>query len=158
MCLNTVKGIVKNNFDEIVAGNAMKYASCVDGGGNMNFNNVKQFIEDGQGLKEWLEAQGAKFKEDSQPTLIGALWYRENEIEVGSNWDAYFAAPMTTIEGNSANKVLKSTTAKELIVEDIILVPTALPLGCDPVGKRLISDAYGRNEVSVLIEELNLLV
>ena len=79
---------------------------------------VKQFIEDGQGLKEWLEAQGAKFKEDSQPTLIGALWYRENEIEVGSNWDAYFAAPMTTIEGNSANKVLKSTTAKELIVED----------------------------------------
>ena len=47
---------------------------------------VSQFIQDGQGLKEWLESQGAKFKEDTQPTLIGALWYRENEIEVGSNW------------------------------------------------------------------------
>ena len=79
---------------------------------------VTQFIKDGQGLKEWLEGQGAKFKEDSQPTLIGALWYRENEIEVGSNWDAYFAAPMSTIEGKSANKVMRSTTAKELIVED----------------------------------------
>ena len=79
---------------------------------------VTQFIKDGQDLKPWLEAQGAKFKEDSQPTLIGALWYRENEIEVGSNWDAYFAAPMTTITGSENNKVLRSTTAKELIVED----------------------------------------
>ena len=79
---------------------------------------VSQFIQDGQGLKEWLESQGAKFKEDTQPTLIGALWYRENEIEVGSNWDAYFVAPMSTINGNAANKVLRSTTAKELIVED----------------------------------------
>ena len=33
---------------------------------------VKQFIEGGQGLKEWLEAQGSAFKEDTQPTLIGA--------------------------------------------------------------------------------------
>ena len=79
---------------------------------------VSQFIQDGQDLKPWLEAQGAKFKEDSQPTLIGALWYRENEIEVGSNWEAYFAAPMTTITGSENNKVMRSTTAKELIVED----------------------------------------
>ncbi|MBR2663546.1 MAG: FAD-binding protein, partial [Clostridia bacterium] len=83
-----------------------------------NLDLVKQFIEDGQGLKEWLEDQGAKFKEDSQPTLIGALWYRENEIEVGSNWDAYFAAPMSTIESNAANKVMRSTTATDLIIED----------------------------------------
>ena len=31
------------HFDEIVAGNSMKYSSCVDGGGNMNFNTVKDF-------------------------------------------------------------------------------------------------------------------
>ena len=41
---------------------------------------VKQFIEGGQGLKEWLEAQGSLFIENTQPTLIGALWYRENEF------------------------------------------------------------------------------
>ena len=46
----------------------------------------RQFVEGGQGLKEWLEDQGATFKEDTQATLIGALWYRENEF-IGSTID-----------------------------------------------------------------------
>ena len=79
---------------------------------------VSQFIQDGQGLKEWLEDQGAVFNEETQPTLIGALWYRENEILDGGNWAAYFAAPMSTIAGNEANKVMLRTTATDLIVED----------------------------------------
>ena len=33
------------NFDEITAGNEMKYASCVDDKGEMDFANVKKFIE-----------------------------------------------------------------------------------------------------------------
>ena len=92
---------------------------------------VKQFIEGGQGLKEWLEAQGATFREDSQPTLIGALWYRENEF-IGSTvdldgdgnpemgrWGSYFAAPMNTLyKANEANQIMLRTTANELIVED----------------------------------------
>ena len=91
---------------------------------------VKQFVEGGQGLKEWLEAQGATFVENTQPTLIGALWYRENEF-VGSTvdldgdgnpekgrWGSYFAAPMSTILANEANKIMLRTTADELIVED----------------------------------------
>ena len=92
---------------------------------------VKQFIEGGQGLKEWLEAQGATFREDSQPTLIGALWYRENEF-IGSTidldgdgnnemgrWGAYFAAPMTTVlNANEKNQIMLRTDAQELIVED----------------------------------------
>ena len=91
----------------------------------------RQFVEGGQGLKEWLEDQGATFKEDTQATLIGALWYRENEF-VGSTidldgdgnlemgrWGSYFAAPMTTVlNANSDNQIMKRTTAKELIVED----------------------------------------
>ncbi|MBQ9196476.1 MAG: FAD-dependent oxidoreductase [Clostridia bacterium] len=92
---------------------------------------VKQFVEGGQGLKEWLEAQGATFREDSQPTLIGALWYRENEF-IGSTidldgdgnnemgrWGAYFAAPMTTLlNANEKNKIMLRTDAKELIVDE----------------------------------------
>ncbi len=92
---------------------------------------VKQFIEGGQGLKEWLEGQGATFREDSQPTLIGALWYRENEF-IGSTvdldgdgapemgrWGSYFAAPMNTLyKANEANQIMLRTTANELIVED----------------------------------------
>ncbi|MBO7687640.1 MAG: FAD-dependent oxidoreductase, partial [Kiritimatiellae bacterium] len=94
---------------------------------------VKQFIEGGQGLKEWLESMGSAFVEDSQPTLIGALWYRENEYK-GANvdtdgdgetefyadrWGSYFMAPMTAmLKANEANCILRRTTANELIVED----------------------------------------
>ena len=92
---------------------------------------VSQFIRDGQGLKEWLEEQGASFVEDTQPTLIGALWYRENEF-VGSNvdldgdgapemgrWGSYFAAPMKTLyTANEKNNIMIRTTVTDLIVED----------------------------------------
>lgn len=91
---------------------------------------VKQFIEGGQGLKEWLEAQGSTFIENTQPTLIGALWYRENEFigatidgqNYGGRWGTYFMAPMNTILNTSAtakqNAIMTRTTATELIVED----------------------------------------
>ena len=96
-----------------------------------NVDLVSQFIRDGQGLKEWLEDQGATFHEDTQPTLIGALWYRENEF-IGSTidldgdgapemgrWGSYFAAPMATIyKANEKNDIMIRTTVKELIVED----------------------------------------
>ena len=38
------KNMISKNANETVAGNAMKMASCVDGNGNMNFNNVKKFV------------------------------------------------------------------------------------------------------------------
>ena len=94
---------------------------------------VKQFIEDGQDLKPWLEAMGSTFIEDSQQTLIGALWYRENEFiganvdtdgdgeteEYGGRWGTYFVAPMTAfLNANEANQILTRTTATDLIVED----------------------------------------
>ncbi len=92
---------------------------------------VSQFIKDGQGLKEWLEDQGATFVENTQPTLIGALWYRENEfigstIDLDGNgepemgrWGSYFAAPMSTIyAANEKNEILVRTTATGLIVTD----------------------------------------
>lgn len=41
---STVKGMTNDNFDETVAGNAMKMASCVDGNGNMNFGTVTNYV------------------------------------------------------------------------------------------------------------------
>lgn len=41
----TFKNLINKNFTETVAGNAMKMASCVDGNGNMNFTNVKKYVE-----------------------------------------------------------------------------------------------------------------
>ena len=94
---------------------------------------VKQFIEDGQDLKPWLESMGSTFIEDTQPTLIGALWYRENEFiganvdtdgdgeteEYGGRWGTYFVAPMTAfLNANDANEIMTRTTAQSLIQED----------------------------------------
>ena len=94
------------------------------------YDLVKQFIDGGQELKQWLEAQGSTFVEDTQPTLIGALWYRENEfvgatidgVDYPGRWGTYFKAPMNTLlntsETAASNKIMLRTTAEELIVED----------------------------------------
>ena len=94
---------------------------------------VSQFIKGGQGLKEWLESMGSTFVENTQPTLIGALWYRENEFvgaEVdtdgdgktetyGGRWGTYFMAPMTAfLKANADNKIMLRTNADSLIFED----------------------------------------
>ena len=77
---------------------------------------VKQFIEGGQGLKEWLEDMGAHFIEDTQPTLIGALWYRENEYQPqDGNWGTYFVGPVSVI---GKDNIMLRTTATDLILED----------------------------------------
>ena len=39
-----VRDLTNKNFNETVAGNAMKMASCVDGNGNMNFTTVKNYV------------------------------------------------------------------------------------------------------------------
>lgn len=40
-----VRSMVISNFDEITAGNAMKYASCVSDNGIMDFSKVSKFVE-----------------------------------------------------------------------------------------------------------------
>ena len=94
-----------------------------------DFDLVSQFITDGQDLKPWLEEQGGKFNENQQ-TLIGALWYRENEFagavidgtEYPGRWGTYFMAPQHTLLETSPtaanNRILLRTKAESLIVED----------------------------------------
>ncbi len=94
-----------------------------------DFDLVNQFIQGGQGLKEWLEDQGSMFADGKQLTLIGALWYRENQnlgcdmdgdgvAEMSGNWGTYFVPLKTTVESKEGNEILTRTTANSLIVED----------------------------------------
>ncbi len=95
-----------------------------------DYDLVSSFIRDGQELKQWLEAQGSTFIEDTQPTLIGALWYRENEFvgatidgkDYPGRWGTYFMAPKNTLLNTSPtaeqNKIMVRTDAESLIVED----------------------------------------
>ena len=89
-----------------------------------DYELVAQFIEDGQEIKPWLESMGVEFDNASQPTLIGALWQRENVHNgatvngehYGGNWGAYFAAPVAVIlNANEKNQIMLRTTATELI-------------------------------------------
>ena len=40
-----VHTVARNNFDEMTAGNAMKYASCVANDGSMDFSTVTRFVD-----------------------------------------------------------------------------------------------------------------
>lgn len=44
-----IYNLTNSNFDEMTAGNAMKYSSCVGNDGSMNFSAVKKFVETAQG-------------------------------------------------------------------------------------------------------------
>ena len=45
-----VYALAVSNFDEMTAGNAMKYASVVDSKGNMNFDTVKEFVNNAEAV------------------------------------------------------------------------------------------------------------
>jgi fumarate reductase flavoprotein subunit len=97
-----------------------------------DFDLVKQFVEGGQGLKEWLEDQGAMFDDGAQLTLIGALWHRENkqlgadfdgdgevDEDMSGNWGVYFeTTKRTMLNASDENQILTRTTADSLITED----------------------------------------
>ena len=87
-----------------------------------NYDLVCQFIRDGQELKDWLVDQGSAFDNATQPTIVGALWQRENDYlkkgPTAFQWGTYFQPPLNTInEAAGKNKILRRTEAKELIVE-----------------------------------------
>ena len=97
---------------------------------------VKQFIEDGQELKGWLEDQGALFDNTKQPTIVGALWNRENDFfgcdldkdgkpdpdgkrkDGKTVWNTYFATTENTLLQNEENEIMRRTRAESLIVKD----------------------------------------
>ena len=92
---------------------------------------VSQMVEQGQELKPWLASMGVTFLE-RQIIIVGALWFRGNKMlgadidtdgdgtpeHYDGNWGAYIMAPFTTfIRANKENRILKSTSARELIDE-----------------------------------------
>ena len=93
---------------------------------------LRQVVEQGQELKPWLMKMGVNFLEQ-QVIIIGMMWYRGNVMtgadidtdgdgtteHYDGNWGAYIMAPYTAfISANKENRLMKSTTAKDLIVEN----------------------------------------
>ncbi len=105
-----------------------------------NYDLVAQFVNGGQDLKGWLEDQGALFDEAKQPTIVGALWNRENDflgndldgdgkadpdgkVQSGKTvWATYFATLKNTLlktsENAAQNTIMVRTKADSLLIED----------------------------------------
>jgi len=84
--------LAQSNFDEIVAGNAMKMASCVDDRGNMNFSTVTAFVNAAAdaGLTvyghtlAWHSQQASKW-------LNGLMKDKELDIDPDAKIETYFS-------------------------------------------------------------------
>ena len=97
-----------------------------------DYDLVYQFVVEGERLKPWLMSMGVDYM-NTQTTLPGAIWYRCNRMTgchtdangdgkkefYASKWGAYVMAPLTRmLSANKHNKVIKSTTAKSLIMDE----------------------------------------
>lgn len=75
------------HFDEIVAGNSMKYSGCVDGSGNMNFSTVKQFCEKAKAAGLTIYGHTLAWHSQQQPSyLLGLMTKTEYEYIDSTNY------------------------------------------------------------------------
>lgn len=136
-----------SNFEEMTAGNAMKYASCVKDDGTFDFNTVKDFVTNAQdaGLTiyghtlAWHSQQNKKYlskliadKELPPSSNVTRCLVIENK-EAGGHWDAQLYFPAQLSKGK---KYVFKMNAKATAPFDLILwaAPGDADLGSISVG------------------------
>lgn len=78
---NGIRDTVSAHFDEIVAGNAMKYGSVVNGSGQMDFSRVKQFCADAKSAGLSIFGHTLAWHSQQQPGyLLGLMKDKEKEV------------------------------------------------------------------------------
>lgn len=76
-----VRDTLTAHFDEIVAGNAMKYGSVVNGSGNMNFSDVKKFVSNAKNVGLTIYGHTLAWHSQQQPGYLLGLM-KDKEIDV----------------------------------------------------------------------------
>jgi len=77
----SLRDTVSAHFDEIVAGNSMKYSGCVDGNGNMNFSTVKDFCANAKACGLTIYGHTLAWHSQQQPKYLNSLLYKEVAVE-----------------------------------------------------------------------------
>ena len=78
---NKMRDTVTAHFDEIVAGNAMKYSSVVNTGGNMDFSRVKTFVSDAKKAGLTIYGHTLAWHSQQQPSyLLGLMADKELDV------------------------------------------------------------------------------
>ena len=138
-----------SNFEEMTAGNAMKYASCVKDDGTFDFNTVKDFVTNAQdaGLTiyghtlAWHSQQNKKYlskliadKELPPSSNVTRCLVIENK-EAGDHWDAQLYFPAQLSQGK---KYVFKMNAKATAPFELILwaAPGDADLGSIPVDTK----------------------
>lgn len=138
-----------SNFEEMTAGNAMKYASCVKNDGTFDFNTVKDFVTNAQdaGLTiyghtlAWHSQQNKKYlskliadKELPPSSNVTRCLVIENK-EAGGHWDAQLYFPAQLSQGK---KYVFKMNAKATAPFELILwaAPGDADLGSIPVDTK----------------------
>ena len=136
-----------SNFEEMTAGNAMKYASCVKNDGTFDFNTVKDFVTNAQdaGLTiyghtlAWHSQQNKKYlngliadKELPPSSNVTRCLVIKNP-NAGGHWDAQLYFPAHLSQGK---KYVFTMNAKATAPFDLILwgAPGDADLGSISVG------------------------
>ena len=136
-----------SNFEEMTAGNAMKYASCVKNDGTFDFNTVKDFVTNAQdaGLTiyghtlAWHSQQNKKYlngliadKELPPSSNVTRCLVIKN-AKAGGHWDAQLYFPAHLSQGK---KYVFTMNAKATAPFDLILwgAPGDAGLGSISVG------------------------
>lgn len=84
--------LTNSNFDMMTAGNAMKYASCIDDKGNMNFDKVQSFIDAAQAANMQIYGHTLCWHSQQNTTWLNSL----------------VADKVVEIEGGSGDKIMAS--------------------------------------------------
>lgn len=142
-----VYALTNSNFNETVAGNAMKMASCVADDGSMNFDKVSEYVKNATdaGLSvyghtlAWHAQQPNKYlngliadKELPPSSNVTRCLVIKN-AEAGGHWDAQLYFPAQLSKGK---KYVFTMNAKATAPFDLILwgAPGDADLGSIPVG------------------------
>lgn len=72
------------NFDEVVAGNEMKYSSCVNAKGEMDFTTVENFVTTAQKYNVGIYGHTLAWHSQQQPDYLNSL-LKDKEVEVESD-------------------------------------------------------------------------
>ncbi|NDV57112.1 endo-1,4-beta-xylanase [Bacteroides sp. 519] len=91
-----VYGLTLSNFNEVTAGNAMKYASCVADNGSMDFSEVNKFVDAAQSAGLTIYGHTLLWHAQQNNTYLNGL-IANKEIEVDPN-DANKALHINTPE------------------------------------------------------------
>ena len=92
---NGLRDIIKDNFEEIVAGNAMKYSSCVNDNGDMDFSRVKQFVSDARGAGVSIYGHTLAWHSQQRPKYLLTL----DKDELVAAMESWIAGSMEATDG-----------------------------------------------------------